>query len=75
MKDTHTVIINKNPRRDTYDIKGVLKLHGFKWARVAKLWYITINKRAEAVELLEATKLSEGYELVDVSEDQLFTNL
>ena len=75
MKEKQTDIVNKNPRRGTYDIKGVLKLHGFKWARVAKLWYITINKRAEAVELLETTKLHEGYELVDVSDDQLFINL
>ena len=72
---SHTVILAKNPRRATFDIKGVLKLYGFKWARVAKLWYVTADRKAKAVELLESTKLHENYELHDVSEDQLFINL
>jgi hypothetical protein len=72
---SYAVIISKNPRSDTYDIKGLLKLNGFKWAHVAKLWYITADRKAKALKLLEVTKLHEKYEICDVSEDQLFINL
>jgi len=56
----------------TYCIKDLLKLNGFKFARIAKTWYQDIENKASAENLLKSSNLDSSFEIVEVSEEALF---
>lgn len=56
----------------TYCIKDLLRLNGFKFARIAKTWYQDIKHKASAENLLKTANLDSSFEVVEVSEDALF---
>ena len=56
----------------TYCIKDLLKLNGFKFARIAKTWYQDVKHKASAENLLKNANLDSSFEVVEVSEDALF---
>ena len=65
------IIQAKHMGADTYNIKEVLKLNGFKWSRVAKRWFTEFANKAKAENLLKLTQLNQSFELVEVDTEQL----
>ena len=65
------IIEPKHMGADTYHIKDVLKLNGFKWSRVAKRWFTEFANKAKAENLLKVTNLNQSFQLVEVEVEQL----
>jgi hypothetical protein len=56
----------------TYHIKDLLKLNGFRFSRFAKTWFKQIESKASAQELLNSTNLNSSFEVVEMSAEELF---
>ena len=66
------IVCESNAKSDTYHIKNLLKANGFEWARKAKRWFTDLDRKAEAVQLLETCNLSNDYHVEEVSRESLF---
>ena len=66
------IVCESNVKSDTYHIKNLLKANGFEWARKAKRWFTDLDRKAEAVQLLETCNLSNDYHVEEVSRESLF---
>jgi hypothetical protein len=68
------IVCESNPKSDTYHIKNLLKANGFEWARKAKRWFTDLDRKAEAMQLLETCNLSNDYHFEEMTRESLFNS-
>jgi len=58
-------------RVNTFGIKDILKLNGFRWFKPTKAWAIDIAQKADAMKLLDAMGVSDHLDINEMSFDEL----
>ena len=58
-------------RVNTFGIKDILKLNGFRWFKPTKAWAIDIAQKADAMKLLDTMGVSDHLDINEMSFDEL----